>query len=131
MELRLKKTTTIRDVKKQFSSLFPFLKLEFFIYHHNVKEGSALGREVNDELHLSDITGVLKEDTLTFEPSITVARLEQKLQNEYGLPVQIFRKSGKLWIETIETDNWSLQKQNEVGEASIRKTNFNINTLFL
>jgi hypothetical protein len=33
-----------------------------------------------------------------------------------GLYVQVFRKSGKVWLETTATDNWSLYKQNEEGQ---------------
>ena len=46
---------------------------------------------------------------------MTVAELEGKFRNEYGLEVQVSRKSGLLWLETTMTDNWSLEKQNEHG----------------
>ena len=68
---------------------------------------------------------------LELDPSMTVAAFEQKMQNEYGLPVQVFRKSGDVWLETVQTDHFSLAKQNEMGEETAKKQRFNINTLFL
>jgi hypothetical protein len=31
------------------------------------------------------------------------------------LSVQVFRKSGKNWLETTASDQWSLEKQNAKG----------------
>jgi hypothetical protein len=33
----------------------------------------------------------------------------------YGLSVQVFRKSGNVWLETSATDNWTLRQQNNEG----------------
>lgn len=131
MELKLFAHTTIREVKKQFSACFPFLKLEFFIQGHKKGEGTGLKQKVPDGMHLIDVTGVLKEGIFSFKSSITVAALEQSLQNKHGLPVQVFRKSGDVWIETIQTDNFSLEKQNAMGAASASLVRFNVHTLFL
>ena len=46
----------------------------------------------------------------------TVAEVENDLKKQFGLPVQIFRLSGNVWIETILTDDWTLEKQNREGE---------------
>ena len=131
MELKLYAHTTVREVKKQFSNYFPYLKLDFFMEGHKKGEGSGLKQKVHDGLHLLEVTGILKEGTYSFEPSATVAALEQSLQNEYGLPVQVFRRSGDLWIETVQTDNISLEQQNAMGAESVSTTRFNIHTLFL
>jgi len=41
--------------------------------------------------------------------------LEICLQYEFGLPAQILRKSGNLWLETSMTNHWTLQQQNDHG----------------
>jgi hypothetical protein len=57
---------------------------------------------------------------------MTVQELERVFQDELGLYVQVFRKSGKVWLETTATDNWSLYKQNMEGqELSERRKNEN------
>lgn len=60
-----------------------------------------------------------------------VAAFEQRLQEEHGLSVQVFRKSGEFWLETIQTDNLSLERQNEMGKAAGASLRFNIHALFL
>jgi len=54
--------------------------------------------------------------TITIAPGMTVNELEQNFKDVYGLSVQVFRKSGKVWLETTVTDGWSLEEQNRQGE---------------
>lgn len=49
-------------------------------------------------------------------PDMTVTDLEQSFNTIYGLGVQVFRKSGKIWLETTVTDGWTLEEQNRQGE---------------
>jgi hypothetical protein len=48
----------------------------------------------------------------------TVASVEYDFFRILGLCVQIFRKSGNLWLETIQTDHWTLQQQNDTAKES-------------
>ena len=48
-------------------------------------------------------------------PAMTVAEFEKRFQVEFGLNAQVFRKSGKVWLETTITDNLTLQSQNALG----------------
>ena len=47
---------------------------------------------------------------------MSVKDLEQNFRDVYGLSVQILRKSGKVWLGTTVTDNWTLKEQNEQGQ---------------
>jgi hypothetical protein len=52
-----------------------------------------------------------------------VKDLEKIFKDQFSLAMQVFRKSGNLWLETTMTDNWTLQQQNEHGrEISTGKT---------
>ena len=131
MELKVSRKTTIKELKRQFSKKFSFLKLEFFYQPHDPEEGSALRQKIADNELLSNITPIENEEFFRFQPSITVAEFEQRMQKEFSLPVQVFRKAGDIWLETIQTDSLSLEKQNSMGEASSKPMHFNINSLFL
>jgi hypothetical protein len=131
MELTLTKKTKIKEVKKQFAALFPFLKLEFFRHRHGQGESSILAHMFPESTPLSNVSDVMKEGTFAFDPATTVAAFEQQLQNEHSLPVQVFRKAGNLWLETVQTDNLTLARQNSMGEDSSRPVQFNRYTLFL
>lgn len=131
MELTLASQIKIKDVKKQFSHLLPFLKLEFYPSRHQKGASSLMEEAIPDGTPLSEVSSSIKEAAFSFTPLTTVAEFEQRLQDEWGLSVQVFRKAGTLWLETVQTDNWSLEKQNAIGEKDSTPARFNLYTLFL
>lgn len=50
-----------------------------------------------------------------FDPMMKVSELEALL-SKVGLPAQVFRRSGNVWIETSLTNDWTLAQQNYEGE---------------
>ncbi|RYF87533.1 MAG: hypothetical protein EON98_00170 [Chitinophagaceae bacterium] len=118
-------------MKKDFSKHFRFLKLEFFPLQHSKCEGSWHQGKIADHVQLSQIATICREGIFSYNSHTTVTDFEQRLQNEFGLPVQVFRKAGELWIETTQTDKLSLEEQNSMGQASCTPLRFNIYSLFL
>ncbi|ANE49576.1 hypothetical protein [Flavisolibacter tropicus] len=120
MQLYLAPTTKVGDVKEAFHLEFPFLKLEFFKSKHQPGKGTPLSDKATDYTLLVEVLGVMREGDIDIIPSQSVNEVEQLFQRKFNLPVQVFRKMGNLWIETTETDNLSLEHQNEMGrEASL------------
>jgi hypothetical protein len=62
---------------------------------------SAAGLKNNGELALNDL--------------MTVGELENSLLENFGLNVQVSRRSGTLWLETTMSDKWTLKQQNDHG----------------
>ena len=131
MELSISNHLTVSELKEQFAFYFPFLKLEFFMYPHETFARSGFEEKADDGLLLSELAQELKQGKFWFEGFTTVAEFEQRLQEEHNLPVQVFRRSRDLWLETCQTDNLTLKQQNAMGEASTRRQSFNLHTLFL
>ena len=131
MQISINKKNKIRDVKEQFARLFPYLKLEFFLLRHGAGEPSTLEQKISDHEYFTDQLQTVTTGVFTFTPTISVALFEQRLQNEHGIPVQVFRKSGNIWLETVQTDKLSLEQQNKLGREASNPIRFNINTLFL
>lgn len=48
-------------------------------------------------------------------PLMTVKELENKCEEQFGILVQVYRKSGNVWLETSMTDNWTIKQQNDQG----------------
>ncbi|MDZ4844359.1 MAG: hypothetical protein SH857_02295 [Chitinophagales bacterium] len=100
----------VETLQQEFHAEFPFLKIEFFQSKTSDKT-KIVGNKAfgffgnNGHSELIDIV-----------PTMTVAELEKNFRMHYGLTTQIFRKSGKAWLETTLTDNWTLQEQNELGK---------------
>lgn len=132
MLLSIRNKTTARALNKQFAVCFPYLKLQFFQQRHSEGEGSAPVQQLAMHLSLGEQLPGVTEGVFRFTPALSVGEFEQRLQGEHGIPVQVFRKSGNLWLQTVQTDHLSLEQQNEKGkEASYPVRQFNLHTLFL
>lgn len=116
MKIEINDNRKIYAIQEEFHKEFPFLKLEFYAKPH--KKGGAHSNEFITESskRLGDCRSIHDSGEITITPQLTVGELEQNFRDVYGLSVQVFRKSGKVWLETIDTDNWSLQKQNDEGK---------------
>lgn len=120
MKFNINKSTTIAEMQTAFSKLFPFLKIEFFTRPREA-DGSLWSKYmVFNRTKTMDEIGQIKADDNSIEinPSMTVNDFEQQLQDEFGLSVQVFRKSMGSWIATTESDSWTFAKQNEKGEEA-------------
>src|SRR6187549_2320549 len=105
----------IASVQQEFNRLFPYLKLEFYAKSHKPGQGNANG-VLKDELTFGDCRKTHMSGVLVISPKMTVSDLEQAFGKTYGLGVQVFRKSGKIWLQTTVTDEWTLEKQNDQGK---------------
>lgn len=114
MNIHIKDNLTVSDIQKEFEEKFPYLKLVFFKKPHKDHEGNAKKDLLNSNTKLTNI--LHKNGKITFDETIAVNELEQLFKDHFGLNVQVFRKSGKSWIETTVTDSWTLKKQNDQGK---------------
>lgn len=118
MNIYLNAQKTIRDVQKEFSSEFPFLRVEFFKHRHATEEGSPLKEILPSSAELIEITGVVREGMIDIGSDDQVAIVEKRFADEFGLPVQVFRKQKAVWLETTATDHLTLKEQNEMGRIA-------------
>jgi hypothetical protein len=116
MKLHIHYNDTLENLQRAFNTEFPFLKLEFFTRPHDKGKPTEKQFLVNSKRTVDSCNSELKETTVTIPTAMTVQELEKLFQDDLGLYVQVFRKSGKVWLETTATDNWSLFKQNEEGQ---------------
>ncbi|HEX7845439.1 MAG TPA: hypothetical protein VF476_06510 [Chitinophagaceae bacterium] len=109
----------IGDIQREFNTVFPFLKLEF--YRPGESAFLPAKRFLPPKYAIQNVDPTDHEGYAVVNESMTVAELEHQFLNLFGVGVQVYRKSGNLWLETTMTDNWTLQKQNEHGrEISIK-----------
>jgi hypothetical protein len=66
-------------------------------------------------LKVENITPSMHEGAIQLSDNMTVSNLEDTFSDRFGLQVQVFRKSGNLWLETTKTDAWTLKVQNDHG----------------
>ncbi|UKJ06726.1 hypothetical protein [Solitalea lacus] len=116
MELIIEKDYTIKKIQKAFNAAYPFLKIEFFRRPHRESKPSPKSELIAPNKVLGDLTEFHFSGFVDIAPKRTVAMIENDFWEKFGLSVQVFRKSGNLWIETSLTDNWTLEQQNYEGE---------------
>jgi hypothetical protein len=86
--------SSVKNIQVQFNSLYPFLKIEF----------------------LKSMASFINSGIININSKRTVAEIENEFKEKIGVPIQVFRKSGNVWIETTLTDDWTLEQQNKEGE---------------
>jgi hypothetical protein len=113
MMMKLIKNKTINDVENEFSDAYPFLRVNFYRYVQG-QLGSAVRQRLHKSTNLAK-AGMLREGIIEISDTMTVRQLEHKLSHDFGLAVQVSRKSGNVWLETTISDYWTLKQQNEHG----------------
>jgi hypothetical protein len=122
MEISITNEKKIADVQFEFNTLFPYLKLEFFSKPHKSGGRSNLKFILNGSKIIGDCRTIIGTNEMIISQSMTVNELEQGLGTKFGIGVQVFRQSGKVWLETTITDGWTLEVQNSQGEDLSKET---------
>jgi len=107
------------DIKREFSEKFSYLKLEFYAKHHKEGEGSEAKLQIDGDMTIGSVRETHNEGDLSIDGHLKVSTFERMFFEKYGLNVQVFRKSGTIWLQTIKTDEWTLTEQNERGKRSV------------
>src|SRR5580704_15309691 len=103
MILQVNKNDSLNKFQQQFNAYYPFLKIEFF--KKIFLDGSTDKTDI--------FFGVDRWVNIDVNRKRTITELEKDFDKLLGLSARIFRKSGKVWVETSLTNDWSLEDQNE------------------
>lgn len=124
MEVVISDQFSISDMQEAFQQAFPYLKLEFFQHPYLLRKASVqfIRKHANTfgELRKPEVSGT---QPLSIASDMTVTELEALFGTHYGLGALVLRKSGRIWLETTVTDGWTLEEQNNEGEALSREMN--------
>jgi hypothetical protein len=107
MKLQIQDDMTVAALQAEFNAMFPYLKLEVII-------GPAKGA-VNKYMPLRQCRRQHNEGDFDVQPQERLIDFVDRLKKEYGLTVEVYRKSGNLWIATSLSSTWTLQRQNNEG----------------
>jgi hypothetical protein len=114
MTITLNDHRKIAAIQTEFSTVFPYLKIDFF-----VKSSSANGSHPKKILNASKTIGECRtihtKGIATISPGMRLLELESLFSDNFGLSVLLSRKSGREWLNISSTDKWTLEQQNEQG----------------
>ena len=111
---------TLKALKKEFTQKFPYLKIEFYKGKHVDGQASHVQKQIDDQMEIGKVRTIHSEGDLSISGNLKVSTFENRFWDQYGLNVQVFRRSGNLWLQTTTTDHWTLSEQNGKGERSER-----------
>lgn len=116
MKLLITDEMPVRDLQLAFNSWFPFLKLEFFRNRTLLEKMYTPNKQVAVHNTIGQIWKKKEAAEIEINEDTRVKDLEKIFLDKFGITMQVFRKSGNLWLETTITDNWTLKQQNEHGK---------------
>ena len=105
----------LKELKAAFNKKFPHLKIEFFSEEHDEGEASTYKSMYDDELYLKDIRKNNTEGDLSINGHTKTSTFESNFKEKFGVNVQVWRKSGNMWLQTTTTDDWTLAQQEQKG----------------
>ncbi len=118
MKIEITDHRKIFTIQKEFSELFPFLKIEFHAKPHT-SDGAHANKIIS---HSSKTLGSCrtshKKGFITLTPNITLRELQQTFSDVYGITIAVSVKAPGGWIDASSKDGWSLEKQNLAGQKS-------------
>jgi len=115
MNIEINSQRIIAEVQKTFNEAFPYLKIEFFTQPHLKGKATSNDFLVSNLMRLGEFGNTDKSGSIEVIGSMKVSALEKILSDRFGLYAQVLRRSGKIWLETTATDDWTLDTQNEEG----------------
>ncbi|MBY5958998.1 hypothetical protein KUV50_12675 [Membranicola marinus] len=119
MKIKIGPESTIKDVQTAFSEVYPYLRVDFYKTHHKTQELF----EDKDMIAPTKLFGLVSKSitpkTIDISPNRKVSDLEKTIYKKLGIAMQVSRRSGDLWLQTSKTDDWTLAKQNQSGQAMI------------
>jgi hypothetical protein len=115
MKLHITRDRLISDVQKEFNNAFPFLKIEFF-QNRNLQPAFTFQQMLPHNKRIAEGHTAIADGDIEISSTMTVKDLEKIFKDQFSLAVQVFRRSGNLWLETTMTDGWTLGLQNQHGQ---------------
>jgi|694.fasta_scaffold03370_15 hypothetical protein len=116
MKIEINSSDTLENLQQIFNAAFPFLKIEFFTQPHEKGKPTAAKHLVSPKEAIGEFSKTGASGSVNVQENMTVFELEKIFEEKFGLHVQVFRKSGRIWLETTATDGWTLVSQNEHGK---------------
>lgn len=105
--------THLLSLQLAFNEKFPHLKIAFYKNAHDRNELSPIAEEVFRDYTMGEVNPNFTGAEFLLYEHEKVNDFEEKMEKQFGLHVQVLRKSGQTWIQTSVTDEWTLQKQEE------------------
>jgi hypothetical protein len=121
MIIEIDDTKTIEMVIKEFSGYYPFLKIEFFDAPHGWQQASSFNYLLPKDKKIGEIRKKHTPGVVEIHSWHKTGSVEQVFKKKIGLNIQVFRRQGSEWIQTVGTDELTLEQQNEIAQHATQE----------
>ena len=116
MIIHIHDNVLVSDLQERFSKCFPSLKIEFYTKPHSSAKPSNEKYRIDPQNRVGNVRHNSNEGNLEIKSWYTVQKVEEDFREKFGMNVQIFRKENGEWIQTCNTDKFSLHTQQEMSD---------------
>lgn len=113
MDIQINNHTLLSEIRDAFHKEYPYLTIAFFRHSHDPGAPSPRREQLPYDLSVSDAGDPHRIGELYFTANATVLQLESEFEKEFGLHVQVLRKSLSNWLQITSKDNMTLKQLNE------------------
>ena len=117
LKMKVHNNRQLKELQKEFNTIFPYLKIEFFKNPHKEGIGSDEREILNSNLKVGDARDKSTIGLMPILGNMSVGAFEKTFEEMFGLFVQVYRKSHGKWLQTWVTDVWTLEEQNNRGKV--------------
>lgn len=111
--IHISNNSLVKDIQSEFSTWYPFLKIEFLAKKINPK--SSRMPSLEPHFQLKQLAEILPGE-IDINGNRTVEEVTNDIQDILPVLVQMSRKSGNVWNAISISHEWTLQSQNTAGE---------------
>ncbi len=122
MIIEINDSKTLSEISNEFTRIFPGLKIEFFSRSHRPSKAALASNLLSKELSVKDAMGNHNAGACIIEGTDSVKDIKHRFDEQFGLNIGIFRKTGENWIEITKTSNLTLKDQIALFRESEQKT---------
>jgi hypothetical protein len=121
MIIEIDDNKTIEEVTREFSAFFPFLKIEFFDEAHGWQQASSFSYLLPHNKKMGEIRKKHTPGVVEIHAWHKTGTVEQAFRKTFGLNIQVFRHQGEDWVQTVGTDELTLEQQNEIAQNATQE----------
>lgn len=115
MSIHITPDKSLANIQQEFHQKFPYLKIEFFRKKHGDHAASPRSAMLPVNQSIREAGTFDGNTEISVDGHLKVSTFEKDFQDHYGIGIQVFRKSGNVWLLTTATDGWTLSQENREG----------------
>ncbi len=114
MNIEVTDNTIVKQIQDDFNKVYPFLWIDF-LYHPVTENVQYKPAKIKPETMLNHLGSFKGSKKINIDGNNTVSQLENNFWITLKVITKVLRKSGKVWVGTSYTGNWTLDNQNFEG----------------